>query len=192
MALYYVAEIHERLFANPRVVEALPRKGWRFFAHCSADSIDTCTLLCKDLMSFTDVRNKKAFVTLWEWLIEAGKSGKPWKQIFQDGKLFHPVHSFTVQRVDSKTGKTKKHEVEVHQFKKKRTDVRVLFVYGDGRLLVFVTHAFEKDGQTTPRSEQTRAEAEAKRFFDALDSGTIQLIEEQGGQDETRKIFYAD
>lgn len=189
MPTYYVAELHEGLFSDPQTLKAPPRTGWRFFAPCSGDSIATCALFCRDLKAF-DKPSRKAFKSLMDFLLEAGKAGKPWAQIFQDGKLFHPVHKFVLKRRDRKTGKAYTQEIEVHQFKKKKTAVRVLFVYGDGRMLVFITHTFEKETRGTPHAEQTRAAKEAQLFFTALDSDQVQIISDHGGKDETTRTFY--
>jgi phage-related protein len=186
MTTFFVAELHKGLFDSPRVLIPAKTDGWRFFSHCEGNDITTCTLLFQDLRAMTP-RTRKDFINLWEFLFEAGKAGKPWKAIFSDGKLFHPVHSFEVERVLH--GKKLKQTCEVHQFKKKRTDVRVLFVYGGKQLVAFVTHAFEKDDAKTPNSEKSRAEQMATEFFRALDESRIQLIEAQGGKHATQGIF---
>jgi len=129
-------------------------------------------------------RTQRDFINFWSWLLEAGKSGKPWHSIFQDGKVFHPVHDFMVKRTVG--GKQVDQRCEVHQFKKRRTEIRVLFVYGR-QMMVFVTQAFEKSGEKTPASEKTRAEEIAREFLTALDNGRVQLISQQVYPDESNK-----
>lgn len=99
--------------------------------------------------------------------------------------MFHPVHSVTVTRPTAQ-GKPAPMTVQVMQWKKRRADVRLLFVQsGLGHLNIFISHAFEKASPTTPTSEQNRAEQNVTAFFKALDAGKLLLITTQGGQHAT-------
>lgn len=182
-----MAEIHAGLFQTPQAVEVTSPVGWRFFARCDRDELRSCHLF-RDAQQY-DEDNRKAFRLLWRMLFEIAPRGVPWNQAFQDGQLFHSVHSFTVRR-KLPNGKQVDRQVEVFQFKKKATKVRVLWVHGEARLTAFITGAFEKTTGETPRSEQNRAEAAAKEFFDALDSGRVFMISRQGGKPAADKIFY--
>ena len=167
---------------------APPTKGWRIFAKCEEDDGSTCDLLFLDPATFSDKRTMKDFFAFLQWLYEAAQSGTSWKDIFRDGKLFHPVHSVTVLRRGA-GGKPVPTVVQVMQWKKKRTAVRLLFVQsGLGALNIFVSHAFEKDSDATPASEKARAEENISAFFAALDAKQLQLITTQGGRDATPKF----
>ena len=188
MPTFFVAEVHEGLFSDPMEVAPPATSGWRFFAPCSDDDIWSCTLLAKDLPSF-GVNNQRKLVEFLKYLLQYAKSGQSWAQLFRDGKQFHPVHRFAVERVDLKTGKRTVKEYEVHQFKKKQTELRILFMYADGRLNIFISHAFEKDTPKTEQRQQTRAETTMRAFVEALDSQNVQLISEQGGHNATQGLF---
>lgn len=182
---FYVLELHPGLWPSKgRAVDPGPApktNGWRFFAHCHEDDLETCDLLYSDPADFKNVQRAfKDFQALMAWLYEAGKSGVSWRDIIKDGNLFHSVHSFKVTRTEN--GRKVEKVVEVLQFKRARTNVRVLTVQsGIGSCNAFVTHAFEKDSAQTPASEQRRAEDGATAFFQALDAGQVQLITSQQG-----------
>lgn len=184
---FYLLELHPPCW-NPPGQESFgpapPTGGWRLFAECVDDDGSTCDLLFSDPADF-ERRTVKEFRAFLTWLYEAGKGGAGWQSIFQDGKLFHPVHSVTVSRPNAQ-GKPAPMTVQVMQWKKKRTDVRLLFVQsGLGHLNIFISHAFEKASPTTPTSEQRRAELNVTAFFKALDAGKLLLITSQGGQHAT-------
>ena len=187
MTQFYVAELHNGLFQNPQVLLPTSTSGWRLFARCREDDVLSCEIF-HDLATFSS-RHQRTFLQFLEYLFEAGKAGKPWKEIFQDGNLFHPVHDVEIERIDPKTGKRFKRKYEIHQFKKKRTGIRILFVYTDERLIAFITHAFEKDDAKTPNAEKSRAEQEVIDFFAAVDKKEVQLITDQGGKNATQGIF---
>lgn len=187
MSVFYLVELHPGCFEEPPVLTPPATQGWRFFTHCAEDAFESCGLIFEDFQGMTD-RTRNDFLNLWAYVFEVAKAGRPLKDCFAGGKVFHPVHSFEVLRVLD--GKQQRQICEVHQFKKKRTDVRVLFVYGR-RLMAFVTQAFEKDSEKTPTGEKTRAEEMAKQFLAALDGGRLQLINEQGGRNASKAIFGA-
>jgi hypothetical protein len=169
--------------------QAVPKaEGWKFYARCNDDDPLTCEFLFDDPVQFSVDRVRSDFIALLKYLFEAGKAGQPWRTIFKDGNLFHPVHTVTVQRRDAK-GKSYNKTVEVLQFKKKRTDIRVLSLQtGVGTCNVVFLHAFEKDSPKTRTRDQTRAEASVKAFFQALDSGQLKMVTTQGGEDATQRF----
>jgi len=185
---FYLLQLHPQCWTPPgqeAFGPAPPTQGWRLFAQCADDDGYTCDLLFSDPADFENSRTMKDFRGFLTWLYEAGKAGATWQSIFQDGRLFHPVHSVTVDRPNLQ-GKPAPATVQVMQWKKKRTAVRVLFVQsGLGPLNIFISQTFEKDTATTPACEQTKAERNVRAFFKALDSKTLQLITEQGGPDAT-------
>lgn len=160
------------------------QEGWRFFARCETDQAQSCRFLFHEPKEF-DQRIRKDFIRLLEFVFEAGKCGKPWAQIIQDGKVFHPVHDVTVRRA-GRNGKPVDVLVKVMQFKKKGTDIRVLFVQTDmGINNVVFLHSYAKKTPKTPAAEQNRAAQAAQDFYSALDAGALTFTEQQGRGDAT-------
>ena len=187
---FYLLELHPGYWPKQHApiddVPAPQTKGWRMFAACEEDNYESCDLLYADPADFT-ARGFSDFQRLLVYLFEAGKSGVPWRDIFKDGTQYHRVHTVTVPRVVG--GKAVEKTVEVLQFKKAKTDIRLLNVQsGLGACNLFISHAFEKSSAKTPSSEKSRVEENAIRFFEALDSGQLTLISSQGGKHATPKF----
>lgn len=183
----FLLELHQGVLDVPPVFKPVPpTEGWRFFAKCGGDDPLSCGFLYSDPAGFSSRRVQSDFLSFLRFLFEAGKAGISWAQLFRDGKLFHPVHSVDVER-RRQDGTVVTRTIEVLQFKKKRTDVRILTLQtGIGSCNVYFLNAFEKDSAKTPPREQAKAEALVKEFFQALDAGAIQMVSAQGGQNATR------
>jgi hypothetical protein len=186
----YLLELHPVFWSKRadavRAIPAPATHGWRFFAQCQEDDPLTCDLLYSDPADFTK-RGFQDFQRLLEFLYEAGKSGTPWRDVFKSGNQYHRVHTVDVPRLGP--GGIVKKSVEVLQFKKTKTDIRLLNIQsGLGSCNLFISHAFEKDSAKTPSAEQRRAEENVIRFFDALDNRQLQLISMQGGKDATPRF----
>ena len=154
------------------------------FTRSEEDDVGDCPLLYDDPADF-DRRTIKEFWSLLNYVYEAGAHGASWSSIFKDGRLFHAVHKFDVFRTDEQGVRHQK-TVEVFQFKKRKADIRVLMIHsGIGQLNLFVSHAFQKESATTPKSEQSRAESNIRAFLQACDENDVQLIASQGGKAAT-------
>lgn len=182
---FWLLELHPGCWSPQPDFSAAPAtKGWRIFAECADDDGLTCSLLFDDPTDFT-AKTTSQFFAFLSYLIQAAQQGQSWQSFFKDGRTFHPIHSFEVSRVVSK-GAKRRLRVEVLQWKKAHTDVRICILESNiGQLNIFVSHAFEKATGKTPPREQRRAEANITRFFEALDAKDLKFITSQGGHDAT-------
>lgn len=174
-----LVELHEGLLQDPATVACQGHDGWRVLTACLVDATssklesfnaDKCPLLA-EAAAWGD-REFADFLGLFTSIAAKAKVARPWEQMM-DRKQLHDVGDIKLSNGNP---------AKVWQFEKKRTAVRVLWLYAGGRRVLLVTHGFLKRARHTPDDQKGRAAATANRFFGAVEQGTARLVFEQKGR----------
>lgn len=174
-----LVDLHEGLLLDPPMVAWAGHDGWRLVTPCNVEAADPrterfdadrCPLLA-EVATWED-REFQDFLGLFASITAKAKIARPWEQMM-DRKQLHDVGELTL----SNGAKTK-----LWQFEKKRTAIRLVWVYGGGKRVLLATHAFLKRQSKTPADERERAAGTARQFFGSVEQGTARLVYEQGGR----------
>jgi len=195
----YLLEVHHGLFNDPFQLDAAQHFGWTLITACTADlpKVDgnknkiiyaraQVALVCPLLLESEDFDDDeyRKFITLMKTIMDTAQSGQEWPKV-----LHKQVHQAGEVKIVRASGI---HETyTIIQFGKKKTLVRVhTFISAVGRKVAFISHAFIKPGNSerTPEKEQARSKDNLHALLDAIDAGTAQFIDSQGGRDGFLKM----
>lgn len=195
----YLLEVHDGLFNEPFQVGANPHQGWTLITPCTGNlknidflgnkverALNDVVLICPLLLEseeFTDEEHHQ-FMLLIGMITKTAQCGHDWPRVLN--KAVHLVGDINVRRVN---GKHESHPVM--QFGKKKTLIRMhAFTGSTGRKLAFISHVFvkPKNSDKTPESEKSRSKNNLQAFLNAVDNGTAQFIDLQGGRNGFLKL----
>lgn len=196
----YLLEVHSGLFEESLRIEPRHHGGWRLITPCEEDlpkkfrngvpeaySLGDIAEICPLLYEsdeFSD-QNFDVFRNLLSKMLKVAESGHDWQRAMTDD--VHDAGTVTIQRSSGR-----QEVYTIIQFGLKKTLVRVhAITTAAGRRVAFISHAFEKPGNSkkTPPSEQQRVKRNLEAYLEALDSGTAQMIDIQGGRDGFLKLI---
>lgn len=192
-------EVHEGVLDGEQfsLTRPAPAGGWRLLTPCDQDVspaddeggrqqpvsreqiFGACPLL-REGFSPQGSGNARVFGQLLNLILTRLQGGGDIRELF-DQKQLHEVGTATVTLGSGQTENAK-----ILQFEKKKTIVRILWLYGRAGKTLLITHTFVKPGghvQTTPQSERDRAQRIFQSYVRAHDAKTVQLITAQGGRD---------
>ena len=195
----YLLEVHQGLLSDPPQLVAAHHGGWTLLTPCTDNlflidskgnkqeySLDQVVAVCPLFLEASDFEDDefREFQILLKTIFQTAQSGHDWPKVMN--KQVHQAGDIVVQRSSGK------HETFcIIQFGKKKTLIRLhTFLNAFGRKVCLLSHVFLKPGNSekTPASEQARAKQNLKEFLHALDAGTAQLIDAQGGRDGFLKM----
>lgn len=190
-------EVHDGLLDDGHfsVTRLTPPGGWRLLTPCDQDvspALDesgqpqlltrgqvfrACPLL-REGFSPQGSGNATVFGLLLDLILTRLQDGGAIRELF-DKKQLHEVGTATI------VANGKAEHAKILQFEKKRSVVRILWLFGRPAKTLLITHTFIKPGgkvQTTPRAETERAERIFQEYALAHDARVAQLITAQGGR----------
>ena len=182
-------EVHDGLLAEPlRILPVGNDQGWRVLTPCEVDppenpAFGDLAAICPLLREAADHEGGIHFEVFNALMLEIFKrapSGQQLKSMF-NAKQLHYVGEINVHHLK---GQSK--PATVYQFEKERTRVRVLWLYGEKRMTLILTHMFIKPGgkkSTTPPVQVDRAGTIYNSYVSAVERGVARLIHQQGGRD---------